>query len=250
MRRSLSPLVDALPAIGLAEAVAAADLQDRLDVKYVVTLDQLAAVVERLGETHVALQVGGLRAFAYETTYYDTPCLQAYRDHVQGRRRRWKCRGRTYADTGRRAVEVKLKATRGRTVKHRAELEPSAASALALLDESLLGAYGRRADGELRASLGMRFTRATLVAPHLGERLTCDAELCFDRGGALQESHVILESKSRCGRALADRVLRAAGIRPVEGCSKYLLGVALGRPEARANAQRALLRRHFRDAAA
>jgi hypothetical protein len=249
MRRSPSPVVDALAGIGLADVVAAADLQDRVDHKYVVTLDRLEALVEVLATTHAALEIGGLRSFAYETTYYDTACLAAYRAHVQGRRRRWKCRGRAYADSGLRTVEVKLKGACGRTVKHRVEGEASAASARALLEASLLGAYGRRVDGELRPVLGMRFVRTTLVAPALGERLTCDADLRFDGGGALADGRVILESKSRGGRALADRVLRAMGVRPVEGCSKYCLGIALTRPSARANAQRGLLRRHFEAAA-
>jgi hypothetical protein len=105
------------------------------------------------------------------------------------------------------------------------------------------GAYGHDVDGELRPVVAMRFHRTTLVAR--GERLTCDADLRFDGGGGLEPGHVIVESKSRDGRALADRALRAAGARPVEGCSKYLLAVGLARPWARGAAQRPLLRRHF-----
>jgi hypothetical protein len=243
MRRSLSPLVADLEPIGLPDVLQRADLQDRVDVKYIVSQGQLEEVVDRLAGTHAVLELDGLRALAYETTYFDTPGLTAYRAHVQGRRRRWKCRARAYADTGSRAVEVKLKGARGRTVKHRVEDERSVESARALLDATLLRAYGARVEADLQPALAMRFHRTTLVAR--GERLTCDAELRFEDGGGLAAGHVIVESKSRDGRALADRALRAAGARPVAGCSKYLLGIGLARAGTRPAGQRLLLRRHF-----
>ena len=56
---------------------------------------------------------------------------------------------------------------------------------------------------------------------------------------------VILESKSRDGDALADRILRALGARPAESCSKYCAGVALTHAGVPANPMRPLLRRHF-----
>jgi len=86
----------ALAPIGLAELDAHASLQDRVDVKYIVTFVQLEALFERLSPTHRALEIDGRRSFAYRTTYYDTDDLLTFREHVQQRRRRFKCRKRRY----------------------------------------------------------------------------------------------------------------------------------------------------------
>jgi hypothetical protein len=231
-----------LPGAGLETADA---LQDRVDAKYVVATAQLEALVAALGGSHAVLEIGGLRAFAYETTYFDTPDLRAFREHVQERRRRFKCRIRTYADTGACFFEVKLKGPRGRTVKHRMPYERRndlTPEALAFLREHVEHAPG----ATLRPALVASCTRVTLLAK--GERVTCDFGLAF-RGpggaaGRMDPGAVIVETKS-AGGAAADRALRALGSRPAERCSKYCLGVALTHPGVRRNTLLPLLRRHF-----
>ncbi len=54
-----------------------------------------------------------------------------------------------------------------------------------------------------------------------------------------------MESKSARGGAAADRTLLDMGVRPVNGCSKYLLGMALTRSGMRDNDLRRLLGRYF-----
>ena len=257
MLRSPATWVDALPAIGLAELDACAALRDRVDVKYVAGHDVVAALAERLAPTHRALELGGRRAFGYATTYFDTADLRSYRDHLQRRRRRFKCRVRHYLDADVRMLEVKAKGAREATVKHRLPL-PGPVSAL---DPELLGfvrervrdACGRDPGGGLAPVLRMRFERMTLVAPERGERLTCDVGLAFTapagRAGRLVAGAVLIESKSPAGGALADTALRSLGVRPVGGCSKYCLGIALTQPGVTANPYRRLLRRHFEEVA-
>jgi len=256
MLRSPATPLDALPPIGLAELDASAALRDRVDTKYVAGLDVLAALAERLAPTHRALDIGGRRRFAYATTYFDTPDLGSYRDQLQRRRRRFKCRIRSYLDSGATVLEVKARGARGATVKSRLALpEPVAALDLALLGfvrARVREACGREPGGALEPVLDMRFERMTLVAPERGERLTCDVGLVFAGRGQrarLTAGAVILESKSRTGAALADAVLRGLGARPVAGCSKYGLGIALTRPGVTANPYRRLLRRHFEETA-
>src|SRR5919112_1928972 len=111
--------------VTLAELEASAGLLDRMDNKYVVPVEAYAAVAEQLAATHGVLDIDGVRAFEYRTTYYDTPELETYRDHVRGRRRRYKCRSRHYVDSGSCAFELKLKGLRGRTVKHRMTYDPA-----------------------------------------------------------------------------------------------------------------------------
>jgi VTC domain len=213
-------------------------LSDRVDVKYVIPFAAYAALAERLTATHAALEIGGRRAFAYRSTYFDTPDLHAYRAHLQGRRRRYKCRSREYCDSGTFAFEVKLKGLRGRTIKHRMPHDGHELSeaAMAFLRERI------GCEPALEPALIVDYRRVTLGAP--GERVTCDFGLTFNGSAAgLDPGMAIVETKSERGNALADRALRELGHRPQALCSKYCLGVALTRP-VRANLLRPLLR-HF-----
>jgi hypothetical protein len=250
MGPSPSLVAEAFPAIGLDRLDAGAALRDRVDVKYVVPLEAFAALAGRLLPTHSALEIGGRRAFAYRSRYFDTPELRAFRDHIQQRRRRYKCRSREYLDSGAYAFEVKLKGLRGRTVKHRMAHDGHELSEAAVdfLRDCLDRAYGRPPDPGLRPALDVAYTRVTLAAPELGERVTCDFDLAFTgpggAAGRLEPGMAIVESKSARGDARADRVLRELGHRPQPACSKYCLGVALTRAVA-GNPLRPLLRRHF-----
>ena len=257
MVRSPSLVAESFPSVGLAELERTAALQDRIDVKYVVTLEQFAALAQQLLATHSVLEIDGRRAFAYRTTYFDTAELRAFRDHVQQRRRRYKCRSREYVDSGFCTFEVKLKGARGRTVKHRmpydiAERDALSDPALTFLRECVNGTYGREPESDLEPALAVAFTRVTFAAPELGERVTCDFDLAFSApdgtSGQLAPGAVIVESKSPRGNAAADRILRTLGARPADGCSKYALGVSFTRPGVRGNGLRPLLKRYFRAA--
>jgi len=254
MLRSPAPLLEPFERIGLDEVAATAALDDRLDVKYILEREELEALLQRLQRTHRVLEIGGRRCFGYRTTYFDTADLVTYRDHVQGRRRRFKCRAREYVDSGVRAFEVKLKEGFGRTVKHRTEfgdgpLDHLDGPLLEFLQGHLRDAYGRELAAALEPTLTMSFTRITLVSPERCERLTCDLQLSFrapdGSGGALAGDSAIVESKSRRGGATADRELRALGVRPLSGCSKYCIGVGLTYPLVKRNSFLPLLRRYF-----
>jgi len=246
-----SAIAERFDPVGLAELQGSgAALLDRVDRKYVVPVETFAALAERLAASHRVLEISGARTFRYRTAYYDTPGLDAYRDHVQRRRRRYKCRSRRYEESGLCAFELKLKGARGRTVKHRmpytealhGSLSPEA---IRFLHEHLLRAYARGPGDGLVRSLDMSFRRLTLASLERGERLTADFELAFAGGGRLADGAVIVESKSPRGVALADHALRALGARPVEACSKYCLGIGMTRPELPANPFRRLLNRWF-----
>jgi VTC domain len=247
-------LLEPFDPIGLDEVCATAALDDRIDVKYIVSAAELTELARRLLPTHRVLEIGGRREFGYRSTYFDTADLVTYREHVQGRRRRFKVRAREYVDSGLRLFEVKLKQGWGRTVKHRTELGAGPLDhldgpQLEFLRERLRDAYARELGAALAPTLSMSFTRITLVDAERGERLTCDLGLRFaapgGSGGALAPDTAIVESKSRSGSATADRELRALGVRPIGGCSKYCIGVGLTYPRVKRNLSLPLLRRHF-----
>ena len=234
-----------LDRIGLDEILEHADLQIRLDRKYVVPLKTLEHLLDGLAGTHRVLEIDGCREFTYHSTYYDTPALTCLRDHLKGRRRRFKCRKRRYLDSGRSILELKLKGVRGTTVKRAVACDP--AEELSIRDREFLRtgveeAYGiELAPEALVPTLDVHCRRLTLASPELGERLTCDLDL---RLGNIRiaEGMVVVESKSATPFAMADRQLATLGFRPVERCSKYCLGMAFARPELRANDLRPLHR--------
>ncbi len=253
---TLADLVDGFAPVSLAEINGRAELQRRIDRKYVVSRATLARLLPALAGSYAVLEIDGARLFNYRTVYFDSDSLLTYRAHMQRRRRRFKCRSRHYVESGLHLFEVKLKGTRGETVKKRLPATPEQHGIFAepgrtFLHESLRSHYGTELDAELRPTLHMRYRRVTLVCLDEAERLTIDVDLRYagDDGvvAAMTPESVILESKSAHGRGAADRLLRGFDVRPVD-CSKYCLGIALTRSDVRGNDFLWLARRHFQTA--
>ena len=115
--------VETLEPIGLEALDAAAALRTRVDRKYLLPTADLPDLLDALRDTHAALEIDGRRWFHYDSVYFDTEGLLTARAHVQGRRRRFKCRSRHYVETGRCVFEIKLKGLRGRTLKHQLPID-------------------------------------------------------------------------------------------------------------------------------
>jgi len=251
MPSEVRALVAAPPPITLEELQATAALTTRIDRKYVVDWATLAAVLRALGATHRGLEIDGRRTFRYESVYFDSVDLRAYRDHLQRRRRRYKVRSRHYVDSGLKLFEVKLKGKRGETIKHQmpygaGDLGHVTEQAQEFLAARLAEAYPRMAVPELSSVLHNHYRRLTLASGN--ERLTCDFDLSYGDGETevpgLDPGHVILESKCERGLGAADRELRRLGVKPV-ACSKYCVGVGLLREDVKVNEMRWLLTRYF-----
>jgi hypothetical protein len=188
------PEAERLEPIGLESLDATAALRRRFDIKYLLSREAVVELLSRLEQTHRVLDIDGLRDFEYRTTYFDTPELGAFRDHIQGRRRRLKARVRHYAETGACFFELKLRGPRESTIKRRLphavglhhQLTPES---LATLEQWVRDAYGRPAPSPLAPTLDVAFRRTTLVAPERGERLTsASTSACrrpAPRGGAV-----------------------------------------------------------------
>jgi hypothetical protein len=232
-------LVDAMPAIDLATLEANAALTVRRDRKYVLDWEQAAELVAALTPTHAALDIDGQRAFRYDTTYFDTADLGCFRAHAQGRRRRFKCRTRLYADSGVCALEVKLRGTGEETIKLRRPVAPHRHGSLVPGDHAFLASCLEKVP-YLAPTLRGRHTRVTLVGER--ERCTLDFDLRYEGGGALPPELVIVETKSTYGRGTADRALLGLRSRPT-ACSKYCLGIALQQRAAAPIELRPLVRR-------
>jgi VTC domain-containing protein len=260
MAASLREAAASFQAIPLAVLDQRAELSTRAERKYILDLKTFERLVGELAGNYLILEIEDERVFPYDTVYFDTPELITYHQHLQERRRRFKCRTRRYSSKGPCFFEIKLKGGRGETIKSRLPLDVEehgllTAPALAYLEHELHAAYRGAAPAGLEPALRTSYRRLTLVSSTGGERLTFDFDLEFATNGskhAIQPGRILLENKtatangdtgSRPGGAKG--VLRRLGVRPVGSCSKYCLGVALAHPELRNNRFRPLIRRHF-----
>lgn len=219
---------DRLRPIELAEVDQVAALQTRLDRTYLVpepVADRLVA--EAAGHARV-LVVAGRRDLAYESVYFDTPDLAAYRAAASGRRRRFKVRTRTYLDTGTTMLEVKTRSGRGETIKARMPHDAAATEldrvGVAFVEEQLADLAPATA---LVPVLTTRYRRTTVVDLQVPMRMTVDTGLvCAQDGASVRLPDLaVVEVKSAGWTTPADRWLWRHGYRP-QPVSKYALGVA------------------------
>jgi hypothetical protein len=239
--------------ISLEEVNARAALQIRVDCKYILPWPRFEAFIERLRATHSILEIDGRRVFSYDTLYFDTASLLTYREHVQGRRKRFKARSRLYVESGLCLFEVKLKGRRGETIKKKLVYDRALHGTLtiearAFLDQCLLQGYGLAVAEPLAPTLGTCYRRLTLLAREATERVTCDLDLQFVGAAgerrAIAEGCVLIETKAKQEGGPTDRLLWRMGVRPVSG-SKYCLGVGLLYPGVCTSPYRRQLRRYF-----
>ncbi|ENO91037.1 VTC domain-containing protein [Thauera sp. 28] len=237
------PLFGDFHPISLEVLNAKAAMLERLDNKYVVRENVLRAALAELAQHFDVLEIGGKRAFTYETCYFDDDGLHSYYDHHQGRRRRCKVRVRKYTDAQLCFVEVKLKDKRGITVKKRLDYTVDKYGTLdeqacAHIDRSYRNLYGEPFRHRLQPVIEMRYQRVTLVAREGGERMTIDGKLLFSKGErslSTRPDVFIVETKSANGNGIADKILRALHQHPTSRCSKYCVGMAALEAVARHN---------------
>lgn len=238
-----------LEPITLEGVLAIAELQTRVDRKYLVRPEVFARLLDASGDGLRVLEIDGRRDFRYESVYFDTPDHASYRLAATGRRSKFKVRTRTYVDSGECMLEVKTEGGRGHTrkermpyaVAHRERLDPTAAEFVA---ERVRLPGGVES---LAPVLRTRYSRMTLVDPVSGTRVTCDARLeCTVPGGrrTVMDDHVLIEVKSLRGTTEIDRLLWSLGQRPVR-ISKYCVGLAMVHRHLPANRWNRTLRRYF-----
>jgi hypothetical protein len=236
--------------VGLDDLLEVACLDTRVDRKYLVPLAKLPTLLDSLPDQLLALDIEGRRVFLYDSVYFDSEDFALYHQHVQGRRKRYKARTRSYCDTFESMLEVKYKGRRGQTVKERRPHDFSAREVLTpeglhFVNTVIGEAYGNTAPS-LRMSLRTGYHRATLVDVEHASRLTIDINLTWadDRSSHQSGEVALIESKSVSGLAPVDLLVASLGVRPVH-VSKYCLGVALLHPGIAANPWSRVLRRQF-----
>jgi hypothetical protein len=228
-------LFSILPPVSLDAMNERAALQRRTDHKYLLPVDALARYVEELADDHEVLEIDGERVFEYESTYFDTPSLRCFRDHVRDRRPRYKLRTRCYVTTDECHFEVKVKRDDGDTVKRSVEYDPDERGRVEPGARDLIAAVLPECglevpDEHLVPSLITSFQRVTVAARERAERTTFDFAVTMrvPEGdlAQLEPQYAIAETKTPDGNGAWDSALAAAGFEPIS-LSKYRLGTGL-----------------------
>lgn len=224
----VSGLIDTFDPISLKEIEGSA-LLNRIDTKFVLTLDQAWSALNVLQAGYCALSIGGQRMNHYRSLYFDTPTFSLYHDHVTGKAERYKVRSREYTDTHLSFFEVKHKTRKERTIKDRI---PTATQVVEMTPEmrNWLQVVAPLDGSLLEPKLWNTFTRVTLVSKTAPERVTLDFDLNFysDRATSSLDGLVIAEVKSdsTSRHSLFLQQMRLQRNLP-HGFSKYSIGVAM-----------------------
>lgn len=222
-------------------------LMNRVDTKFLVTSDQLIAILKGIHDHYYAQEVEGKRLSPYSTVYYDTPDLKMYTIHHDRHLVRDKVRVRTYVDSHLTFCEVKHKTNKGRTKKKRIEVQPDTDIVHDPEASAFLAERQPYPVESLIPNLETAFDRFTLVNFEKTERLTIDCNLRFNNfvsgTSASMDSLVIMELKQDGrARSLLKEVLFDLRIKPYK-ISKYCIGTAMTRPEVKQNRFKKKLRR-------
>ena len=222
--------------IGLNEITDAA-LLDRVDTKYIIGLDQLAAILPHVTADYAALTINNRRLHAYRTLYFDTQAFTFYNQHHNGIASRYKVRVRKYVDTGIAFFEIKRRTNQQRTMKSRLAIPDLVTD----LDEQLLDftlAHTTCVAEQLEPKLWNDYMRMTLVSKDRPERVTLDFDMRYswNAESITLPGIVIIEVKqARQSRTTAFiHQMRQLGIHPLS-YSKYIAGVYSLYPDVKVN---------------
>ncbi|MDG2260900.1 MAG: polyphosphate polymerase domain-containing protein [Actinomycetota bacterium] len=245
---TVAEAVGCFPPADLAELTALADLQARVDRKYIVDRTVLEVVVASQPSSAAALELDAERAFDYRSQYFDTPDLLLYREAAQRRRRQFKVRTRSHGGSSGLVLEVKTKGRRGLTIKARTPHSSGSAAKLEDVDRRFIGGVVDRDSvvADLIPTLTTEYRRSTLVDRALWTRTTVDESVrCTDwRGAVVGLDDIVIETKSAGSASVTDRILWSMGIRPVR-LSKFCTSLAALHPDLPSNRWSRTLRRHF-----
>ena len=239
-----------LDTISLADLTDIAGLDSRVDRKYIVDPVQLQMLIDGLGDRLVALDIDGRTDFHYESSYFDTPELDAYLGSALNHVDRLKVRTRTYLDLASTKVEVKVQDATGITRKfrqdHPFEMRQTLTEDARWFVESISPRMGHAA--LLVPVMTTAYRRATLVDRQSVARMTIDANLrCADwNGGAVgMPDHFIVEVKSPFGFSHMDQWAWRHGLEPVK-VSKFATGLAALNPQLPSEKWTDVLEKYFR----
>lgn len=215
-------------------------LMNRIDTKYLVTLDVLIEILKRSHSLYyVQTSEDNSRIAQYHTIYLDTKDKTMFICHETGRKVREKIRMRTYLDTHDTFLEIKDKNNHGRTKKRRIVIPDMAGIKENEEAERFLNEKAKYRLTSLTPHLENEFERITLVNKGMTERLTIDLNLRYhnydnDKKGSLENIAIIELKRDGLSSSPMKQIFMEMHIHE-GGFSKYCICSSLSNIELRQN---------------
>ena len=216
-------------------------LMDRIDSKYIASASLLPALLQKMIPFFRVQDNDGERIASYSTQYFDTPDLNMFVMHQNGKLNRQKIRIRSYVNSHLSFLEVKNKNNKGRTSKKRIQVGQSHLNSINELNEEkiFLSKHSLFDTEQLAPSLTNEFNRITFVNNKKTERITLDLNLsfrnCISQRSVDLGNLMILELKqdgwnhSDFRDILCDLRIKKTSF------SKYCMGTVLTNPDSKYN---------------
>ena len=235
---NINASLSGLRVISLKE-VQKASLMRRKDSKYVFDVRLLPSLLEKVSADYRVMEIEGVRAQSYQTSYYDSPGFDMYFKHHRGLVNRHKIRFRRYGTSNDMFLEVKRKNAKGVTVKNRMETENGEMS-IQSSEEEFLKEYTPFLCDKIIPVLENSFNRITLVNATQTERITLDFNLWFSSTITDHSMEVpgVAIAEIKYGDHLAGSKFHAAlrDVKIIPGrISKYCIGMAILNPDLKQN---------------
>jgi len=216
-------------------------LMDRIDSKFVAPVSVLPLLLEKATPFFKVQVNNGVSLAPYSTQYLDTPHLDMFVVHQNGKLNRQKLRIRSYVEVGQSFLEVKNKNNKGRTKKIRVPISQTHIQSVEDLNDDRLF-LAENSDFEVNTlipSLSNEFNRITLVNNRKTERITIDVNLsfyhAFSNKEVSMENLMILELKQDGWQHSDFRdILMDLRIKQM-AFSKYCMGTVLTNPDVKYN---------------
>ncbi|WP_137220871.1 polyphosphate polymerase domain-containing protein [Shewanella sp. MEBiC00475] len=207
-----------------------ANLQDRVDSKFILPLDVLPDLLKAARSHYSVLQINGKRTANYFNQYFDTQEMNFYKDHHNGKLNRFKVRKRTYLDTDTQFLEVKFKNNHKRTIKSRVRCDES----IQCDDDNQ--SFIRKHLGvnfdDLSVSQQGGYERIALANEAIPERLTIDYNLWYQSSNGVERIEldgffiVELKQKKYSKNSPFYQMMPTHNFSPIS-FSKYCIGCVL-----------------------
>lgn len=228
-RADLVKILHEFNPIGLEE-MNSVNLMNRIDSKYVFSVNKLEMLLDIAKEHYHILQLDHQRDFFYNTTYLDSPDFMLFNQHINGKFPRYKIRYRLYEHSGQSFLEVKCKTNKNNTVKERINYM-RVGETLDSTGADFIRQFVPVETSRLSPVLIDRFIRLTLVGLKTAERITIDYNLSFeDNSGKIVRLPLVAIAELKRERlnkqSLFTSLIKEFKVRKT-GFSKYCLGITM-----------------------
>ena len=177
MHEAIKNILSQMSPISLAE-MDEVKLLNRTDTKFIVNINQLPEIFDKIKNDYYVLTIENTRLFSYESLYFDTTDLNMFTSHHNGKLNRYKIRQREYVDSNLNFLEIKFKTNKGRTIKERIINEEFSKSLSGEAKKFILDNTPFKPEN-LKEQIYTNFKRVTLVNKEKSERITIDIDIIF-----------------------------------------------------------------------